>query len=116
MECMVKQRTVEERLQIIEEYLLEIKVMLKPAAVSQQQTSEQETLMSVNDVAKMVKVDSAVVYAACKRQELPHVRLGKLYKFRKAEVLQWMKSQTGGPDNLVDDYVNRYLQKHVLKG
>ena len=40
----------------------------------------------------------------------------KLYKFRKGEVLQWMTAQKGNPDNLVDDYVNRYLQKHLLKG
>ena len=113
---MVKQRTVEERLQMIEEYLLEIKSMLKPDAVSQQQTSDQEVLISVKDVAKLVKCDSAIVYAACKRNELPYIRLGKLYKFRKEEVLQWMKSQTGRPENLVDDYVNRYLQKHLLKG
>lgn len=113
---MVQQRTVEERLQMIEEYLLEIKLLLKPASISQQQTSEEETLISVKDVAKLVKVDSTVVYAACKRNELPYVRIGKLYKFKKTEVLQWMKSQTGRPDNLVDDYVNRYLQKHLLKG
>jgi excisionase family DNA binding protein len=113
---MVQQRTVEERLQMIEEYLLEIKSMLRPASISKQQTSEQETLISVKDVAKLVKCDSAVVYAACKRNELPYIRLGKLYKFRKAEVLQWMTSQKHSADNLVDDYVNKYLQKHLLKG
>jgi excisionase family DNA binding protein len=113
---MVKQRTVEERLQTIEEYLLEIKLMLRPASISQQQTSDQETLISVKDVAKIVKCDSTVVYAACKRNELPYIRLGKLYKFRKTEVLQWMTAQKHKPDILVDDYVNRYLQKHLLKG
>ena len=113
---MVQQRTVEDRLQMIEEYLLEIKSMLRPASISKQQTSEQETLISVKDVAKLVKCDSAVVYAACKRNELPYIRLGKLYKFRKAEVLQWMTAQNANPNNTVDDYVNKYLQKHLLKG
>ena len=101
---------------MIEDYLLEIKGMLKPVSVNRKQVNEQDLLMSVKDVANLVKSDIAVVYAACKRNELPHIRLGKLYKFRKAEVLQWMESQTGKPDSSVDDYVNRYLQKHVLKG
>ena len=101
---------------MIEDYLLEIKSMLKPVSVSRKQVSEHEVLMSVKDVANLLKSDAAVVYAACKRNELPHIRLGKLYKFRRAEVLQWMDSQTGRPDNLVDDYVNRYLQKNLLKG
>ena len=72
--------------------------------------------MSVKDVAKLVKVDGNVVYAACKRNELAYIRLGKLYKFRKGEVLQWMTAQKHSSDNLVDDYVNKYLQKHLLKG
>ncbi len=94
----------------------EIKLMLIPAPVSPQQISGQEVLMSVKDVANMVKCDSAVVYAACKRNDLPYVRLGKSYKFRKAEVLQWISSQTSTPDDSIDDYVNKYLQKHLLKG
>jgi len=113
---MIQQRTVEERLQMIEEYLLEIKLMLRPSSLSQKQVREQEVLMSVKDVAKLVKVDGNVVYAACKRNELPYIRLGKLYKLRNADVLPWMESQAGSPDNMVDDYVNRYLQKHLLKG
>jgi len=58
---MIQQRTVEEMLQIVEDYLLEIKSMLRLAPISQQQISEHEILMSVKDVAKLVKVDSAVV-------------------------------------------------------
>ena len=58
---MIQQRTIEEMLQIVEGYLLEIKSMLRLAPISQQQISEHEILMSVKDVAKLVKVDSAVV-------------------------------------------------------
>jgi len=112
----MQQRTVEERLQRIEEYLLEIKSLLKPAVPNQNRISEQEVLMTVKEVAQLVKVDSAVVYAACKRNELSYVRLGKLYKFRKEAVLQWMNAQKGSAKDVVDDYVNRYLQKHLLKG
>ena len=48
---MVQQRTVEERLQMIEEYLLEIKLMLRPASLSQKQVSEQEALISVKEMS-----------------------------------------------------------------
>ena len=58
---MIQQRTVEERLQMIEEYLLEIKLMLRPSSLSQKQVREQEVLMSVKDVAKLVNVDGNVV-------------------------------------------------------
>ena len=113
---MVRQRTVEERLQMIEEHLLEIKSMLMPATIKENLATVHEVLMSVKEVAEMMKIDSAGVYALCKRNELPYIRLGKLYKFKKQDVLQWLSAQSGNSNNTVDDYVNRYLQKKLLKG
>jgi excisionase family DNA binding protein len=113
---MITSRSVEERLQTIEEYLLEIKSMLKPATISQKQIIEPEGLISVKDAAKLGKIDSVVIYGACKRNELPYIRLGKLYKFRKQDFLKWLNAQNNSPNNAVDDYVNKYLQKHLLKG
>ena len=38
-----------------------------------------------------------------------------MYKFKKADVLKWMEK---GKERLVDvdAYVDKYLQKHTLKG
>ncbi|MEP6727841.1 MAG: helix-turn-helix domain-containing protein [Bacteroidota bacterium] len=63
----------------------------------------------------MAKVDASFVYAACKRNDIKHSRIGKSYKFRKKDVLQWLTNQRHGTENSVDDYVNRYLPKHLLK-
>jgi hypothetical protein len=42
--------------------------------------------------------------------------MGKLYKFKKSEILEWVKKQEASSPFSVDDYVERYLQKNQLKG
>jgi excisionase family DNA binding protein len=73
------------------------------------------TYLNVKDAAKLLGVQPSLIYAKCNNGNLPHVRVGKYYKFRKDELLQWV-NEPKPVDVNIDDYVNRYLQKNVLKG
>jgi excisionase family DNA binding protein len=72
--------------------------------------------MNVKDVARFLKVETAVVYAACNKGEIPFLKIGKLYKFKKTDVLKWLEKDKGSKVVDVDAYVNEYLQKKILKG
>ena len=72
--------------------------------------------MNVKDVARFLKVETTVVYAACNKGEIPFLKVGKLYKFKKADVLKWLYKDKGNKLIDGDEYVNKYLQKHILKG
>lgn len=71
--------------------------------------------MNVKDVAKFLKVETAVVDAACNNGEIPFLKVGRLYKFMKADVLMWLEKDKGNKLIDVDEYVNKYLQKNILK-
>ena len=73
-------------------------------------------LMNVKDVAKFLKVETAIVYAACNKGEIPFLKVGKLYKFKKADVLMWLEKDKNKEVFDADEYVNKYLQKNILKG
>jgi len=78
--------------------------------------SKGESLLNVKDVSSFLKVDSSIIYAACSKGELPFIKIGKSYKFKKEDILKWIEN---GRDKViinVDDYVNSYLQRHTLKG
>lgn len=75
----------------------------------------QERLLNVKDVAGFLKVETAAVYAACNKGELPFIKIGKLYKFTKPDVLKWVDAQKDSLETKIDAYVNKYLQKHSLK-
>jgi len=110
-------RTIEERLEHIEKDVSQIKLMLSNflSDFTKSQSIE-ESLLNVKDVSSFLKVDSNIIYAACSKGELPFIKIGKSYKFKKEDILKWIEN---GRDKVVinvDDYVNSYLQRHTLRG
>lgn len=67
--------------------------------------------MNVKDVAKFLKVEMAVVYSACNKGEIPFCKVGKLHKFKKADVLKWLEKAKNKEIFDADEYVNKYCRK-----
>ena len=111
-------RTIEDRLEDIEKEVHQVKMMLAEFLGSYPKSSinDEGELMNVKDVAKFLKVETAVVYAACNKGEIPFLKVGKLYKFKKADVLKWLEKDKNKEIFDADEYVNKYLQKNILKG
>ena len=111
-------RTIEDRLEDIENEVHQIKMMCIQFLSGQTKGSNEneEMFMNVKDVARFLKVETAVVYAACSKGELPFLKIGKLYKFKKIDVLKWLEKDKESKVVDVDAYVSKYLQNHILKG
>ena len=111
-------RTIEDRLDDMEKEIHQVKMMCMQLLSSQTKATieNEDVFMNVKDVARFLKVETAVVYAACSKGEIPFLKIGKLYKFKKTDVLKWLEK--GRENKLVDleEYVNKYLQKNILKG
>ena len=90
-------RTIEDRLEDIEKEVHQIKMMLTEflGCKSKSGIDDEGALMNVKDVAKFLKVETTVVYAACNKGEIPFFKVGKLYKFKKADVLKWLEKHKG---------------------
>ena len=110
-------RTIEDRLEDIEKEVHQVKRRLTEFLGGKPKggIDDEDALMNVKDVAKFLKVETAFVYAACNKGEITFLKVGKLYKFKKADVLKWLEKDKGHKLIDVDDYVNKYLQKNILK-
>ena len=56
-------------------------------------------LLTVEDVAELLKVPASWVYERTRRRgvdRIPGFRLGKYWRFREADVLAWMEQPTSG--------------------
>jgi excisionase family DNA binding protein len=110
---------VEQRLQHMETELQQIKGLLTELLViakAKKVALETDGILSAREVADLLKLDINLIYTKCGKGEIPHFKMGKLYKFKKSEILKWMQSQETTSPFSVDDYVDRYLQGHTLKG
>ena len=61
-------------------------------------TNVQPTLLSVEEVATLLKVPVSWVYARTRmrtKERIPGFRLGKYWRFREADVLAWLERQRG---------------------
>lgn len=61
-----------------------------------------DELLTADDVAAMLRVTKAWVYAETRRGALPHIRLGRYVRYRRAAVLAWIEAiergaRTGKP-------------------
>ena len=57
--------------------------------------------LSVDEIGKYLGVSSDTVYRWIGEKQMPAHRMGRLWKFRKDEVDEWVKS--GGADDAKDD-------------
>jgi excisionase family DNA binding protein len=78
-------------------------------------TDAEVPLLSVKDAAKFLAVHPSLIYAQCTQGKLPHIKVGRYYKFKREDLLNWMNQPKELKVN-IDEYVDRYLQKHILKG
>ena len=111
-------RTIEDRLEQIEMDVQEVKQLVKDIILKKkkEENERNDDLMDVKDDAFYLDVQVATVYAACIKGELNHIKLGKFYKFKKEDVLEWIEKNRNNQKVDVDDYVEKYLQKNILKG
>jgi excisionase family DNA binding protein len=50
-----------------------------------------DTLLTAEDVATMLQVTCAWVYAETRRQRIPHLRLGRYVRYRRSALAEWMQ-------------------------
>jgi len=108
----------EERMNKIEADLQLIKSMLKEVLTNQANgtATSHERIMNVNEAIDFIGVEKHVLYSKCANGEIPCFRMGKLYKFKRSELIEWMDSKGLNQKLDTDEYVNRYLQMNILKG
>ncbi len=110
-------RTIEDRLEQIESDISIVKMMLEDVlSATVKPVDQTEGFLSVKDVAHLLKIETPRIYSACNGGELKFIKIGKLYKFTKDDVMQWVETHKVTNQFNVDEYVEKYLQKNVLKG
>src|SRR4051812_47696660 len=112
----MRELKIEERLTKIEDDVLEIKRMLeellkRPA--SSFSVGNDKEIMNVKQVAQLLNLDPNVIYAKCSKGDIPYFKIGKGYRFKKADIIKWVEKQkTEPPEISVEEFVNEYLQKN----
>lgn len=58
-----------------------------------------DELLTVEEVAKMLKMSSFTIREYARRGKLPALKFGQQWRFKKSEVMNWLDSQGGRDKN-----------------
>jgi len=109
-----------ERLKKIERELQQIKQMLQQVlgekAIASILPEQDNDIININQAMELLKLDRHILYAKCNNKDIPCFRVGKQYKFKRSELVEWQAAQKEVDDTKVDDYVTRYLSKNPVRG
>jgi excisionase family DNA binding protein len=56
-----------------------------------------DQLLTADDVAELMRVTRAWVYAETRRNALPRLRLGRYVRYRRSAIEAWMRTIERGP-------------------
>ena len=65
------------------------------ARTSNANGADPDRLLTVDDVAEILQVPRTWVYAQSRDGDLPTVRLGRYYRYRRPDVLAWVEGRNG---------------------
>ena len=112
----MRELDIEQRLIRIEENIAVICNLLENTVQrdAAKPVSENE-IMSVKQLAQFLGIDPAIIYSKCGKNAIPYFKLGKQYRFKRNEIEKWLKENKTDHKITVDDFVDRYLQKNIMK-
>ena len=68
-----------------------------------------ECLMTPTEVAKYLHVSKSFVYKLIQGSAMPYLKVGRILRFRKSEVDQWMADRTAAHSKKADEQLSRII-------
>jgi excisionase family DNA binding protein len=59
--------------------------------------NDDDKLLTADEVADLMRVTRAWVYAETRRNTIPHLRLGRYVRYRRSAIEEWMRAVERGP-------------------
>ncbi len=57
-----------------------------------------EDLLTADEVAGLLRMTPGWVYAETRRNRIPHMRLGRYFRYRRSAIEAWIREIETGPD------------------
>lgn len=76
-------------------------------------TAPMERLLTPDEIARLLNVQKATIYAWTHFGFIPHIKVGRLLRFREKDVLKWLEARsTKGSKSRVPDL--RIVEKRKI--
>ncbi len=79
--------------QDIQEIVTAVLEKIKPLLKNNSKARREDTIFTVKELAKYLKVDTSWVYKRVHLKDIPYFKLGKYPRFKKSEIDKWINEK-----------------------
>ncbi|TYC18037.1 helix-turn-helix domain-containing protein [Bizionia gelidisalsuginis] len=88
------------------------KLTIKIVNESQNQKSDSEELLGMNEASQLIKLTKPTLYGLVHRKKIPFCKKGKKLYFYKSELLEWINSGRASTKKDLEERANAYILKN----
>ncbi|WP_320815629.1 helix-turn-helix transcriptional regulator [Flavobacterium sp.] len=101
----------EEDLLVIAKYISEnIKKELQPTS----NATTEDQFLSIDQLAELITLTKPTIYGLVYRKTIPYIKKGRMLRFSKHDILNWLQSGKNQSNKDLDAKANVYLANNPL--
>lgn len=101
----------EEGIKVLAERITEnLKKELQPTS----KATQEDEFLDITELSKLIGLTKPTIYGHVHRNTIPFIKKGKMLRFSKIDILNWLQEGKNTSKDELDSKVNEYLSKNPM--
>ena len=82
--------------------------------IQPQKVTQEDEFLNIDELSNLIGLTKPTIYGHVHRNTIPFIKKGKMLRFSKIDILNWLQSSKSKSKAYIDNQVNEYLAKNPL--
>lgn len=82
--------------------------------IQPQKVTQEEEFLNIDELSNLIGLTKPTIYGHVHRNTIPFIKKGKMLRFSKIDILNWLQDGKSKSKADIDNQVNEYLAKNPL--
>ena len=82
--------------------------------IQPQKVTQEDEFLNIDELSKLIGLTKPTIYGHVHRNTIPFIKKGKMLRFSKIDILNWLQDGKSKSKADIDNQVNEYLAKNPL--
>lgn len=102
----------EEGIKVLAEQIT--KNLKKELQTQPQNVTQEDGFLNIDELSKLIGLTKPTIYGHVHRNTIPYIKKGKMLRFSKQDILNWLDTGKNSSKEELDSKVNDYLANNPL--
>lgn len=82
--------------------------------IQPQKVTQEDEFLNIDELSNLIGLTKPTIYGHVHRNTIPFIKKGKMLRFSKIDILNWLQDGKSKSKADIDNQVNEYLAKNQL--